>query len=80
MIKNLKIALSSVGLIIAGGVIAAVPVLSTDEVAEKYSKNSSAEELLTIKIKVGGVDVWGENTMPLQPQMADAEARVIVKS
>jgi hypothetical protein len=45
--------LSSVGLITAGGVIAAVPVLSTDVVAAKYSKNRSAEELLTIKIKTG---------------------------
>jgi hypothetical protein len=53
MIKNLKIALSSVGLITAGGVIAAVPVLSTDVVAAKYWKNRSAEELLTIKIKTG---------------------------
>ena len=80
MIKNLKIALSSVGLITAGGVIAAVPVLSTDVVAAKYSKNSIAEELLTIKIKAGGACVWGENMMPLQPKIADAEARVIAKS
>ena len=35
MIKNLKIALFSVGLITAGGVIAAAPVLSTDVVAAK---------------------------------------------
>ena len=35
MIKNLKIALFSVGLITAGGVIAAPPVLSTDVVAAK---------------------------------------------
>jgi len=35
MIKNLKIALFSVGLITAGGVIAAAPILSTDVVAAK---------------------------------------------
>ena len=35
MIKNLKIALFTVGLITAGGVIAAAPILSTDVVAAK---------------------------------------------
>jgi cytochrome c len=35
--------------------------------------------LLTKKIRAGGVGVWGEDMMPPQPQVSDAEARVIAK-
>ena len=49
------------------------------EISAKYAKDSSAEELLTKKIKAGGAGVWGEDMMPPQPQVSDAEARVIAK-
>jgi cytochrome c len=49
------------------------------EISTKYAKDSSAEELLTKKIKAGGAGVWGEDMMPPQPQVSDAEARVIAK-
>jgi cytochrome c len=49
------------------------------EISAKYAKDSSAEELLTKKIKAGGAGVWGEDMMPPQPQVSDVEARVIAK-
>ena len=49
------------------------------EISAKYAKDSSAEELLAKKIRAGGTDVWGEDMMPPQPQVSDAEARVIAK-
>jgi len=48
----------------------------------KYGPNfkvSTAEELLAKKIRAGGTGVWGEDMMPPQPQVSDAEARVIAK-
>mgnify|MGYP000035195657 FL=1 len=49
------------------------------EISAKYAKDSRAEELLIKKIKAGGAGVWGEDMMPPQPQVSDAEARVIAK-
>ena len=49
------------------------------EISAKYAKDCSAEELLTKKIRAGGTGVWGEDMMPPQPQVSDAEARVIAK-
>ena len=49
------------------------------EISAKYAKDSSAEELLAKKIRAGGTGVWGEDMMPPQPQVSDAEARVIAK-
>jgi cytochrome c len=49
------------------------------EISAKYAKVSTAEELLAKKIRAGGTGVWGEDMMPPQPQVSDAEARVIAK-
>ena len=49
------------------------------EVAEKYAGDSSAIEKLAAKIKNGGSGVWGEDMMPPQPQVSDADARQIAK-
>jgi len=44
------------------------------EVAEKYQGDSSALAKLAAKIKAGGTGVWGEDYMPPQPQVSDANA------
>jgi cytochrome c len=49
------------------------------EVAEKYAGDSSVIEKLAAKIKAGGTGVWGEDIMPPQPQVTDADARQIAK-
>ena len=45
------------------------------EVAEKYQGDSTAESKLAAKIKAGGTGVWGEDYMPPQPQVSDADAK-----
>ena len=50
-----------------------------NEVAAKYVNDSQATEKLAIKIKVGGSGVWGEDVMPPQPQLSDADALTLAK-
>ena len=50
-----------------------------NEVAAKYVNDSSAAEKLAIKIKAGGTGVWGEDVMPPQPQLSDADALALAK-
>ncbi|MDP5117401.1 MAG: c-type cytochrome [Burkholderiaceae bacterium] len=45
------------------------------EVAEKYKGDSSVLDKLATKIKAGGTGVWGEDYMPPQPQVSDADAK-----
>ena len=45
------------------------------EVAEKYKGDSTVESKLAAKIKAGGTGVWGEDYMPPQPQVSDADAK-----
>lgn len=47
------------------------------EVAAKYATTNNASEMLAAKIKVGGTGVWGEDIMPPQPQVSDADALAI---
>jgi len=49
------------------------------EVAEKYRGDSSALEKLAAKIKAGGTGVWGEDYMPPQPQVSDANAKTMAE-
>jgi cytochrome c len=49
------------------------------EVAAKYGNSSSAVTKLSAKIKVGGTGVWGEDMMPPQPQVSDAEAKILAE-
>ncbi|NBY53515.1 MAG: cytochrome C biogenesis protein CcsA, partial [Betaproteobacteria bacterium] len=44
------------------------------EVAEKYAGDSGAASRLAAKIKAGGTGVWGEDVMPPQPHVSDADA------
>jgi len=49
------------------------------EVAEKYQGDSTAESKLAVKIKAGGTGVWGEDYMPPQPQVSDADAKSLAQ-
>jgi len=44
------------------------------EVAEKYAGQAGAAKKLAAKIKAGGSGVWGEDMMPPQAQVSDADA------
>jgi len=50
-----------------------------NEVAQKYADESGAAEKLAKKIKAGGTGVWGEDIMPPQAQVTDADARTMAK-
>ncbi len=50
-----------------------------NEVASKYVNVSNAAEKLAKKIKSGGSGVWGEDMMPPQPQLSDADALTLAK-
>lgn len=50
-----------------------------NEIAAKYAGDSSAAARLAAKIKAGGTGVWGEDIMPPQPQVSDADARMIAE-
>jgi cytochrome c len=45
-----------------------------NEVAAKYADEAGAQKTLAAKIKAGGTGVWGEDIMPPQPQVSDADA------
>lgn len=49
------------------------------EVAARYAGDSKAIETLAVKIKAGGSGVWGEEPMPPQAHVSDADARVIAE-
>ena len=49
------------------------------EVAEKYAGEEGAAKKLAAKIKAGGTGVWGEDIMPPQPQVSDADARTMAE-
>ena len=46
-----------------------------DEIPAKYINDASAVAKLAAKIKAGGTGVWGEDYMPPQPQVSDADAK-----
>ena len=50
-----------------------------NEVSRKYLGNKKAATKLAAKIKAGGSGVWGEDMMPPQPQVSDADAMTIAK-
>lgn len=49
------------------------------EVAQKYGNEPGAVQMLAAKIKAGGSGVWGEDIMPPQPQVTDADARTLAE-
>ena len=50
-----------------------------NEVSGKYIGDKTAATKLAAKIKAGGSGVWGEDMMPPQAQVSDADAKTIVK-
>lgn len=46
-----------------------------DEIPAKYVSDTSAVSKLAAKIKAGGSGVWGEDMMPPQPQVSEADAK-----
>ena len=46
-----------------------------DEIPAKYTNDASTVAKLAAKIKAGGTGVWGEDYMPPQPQVSDADAK-----
>jgi len=50
-----------------------------NEIAEKYVGDASAVSKLAAKIKAGGSGVWGEDMMPPQPQVSDADAKTMAE-
>ena len=49
------------------------------EIAAKYADQKNAADVLARKIRRGGTGVWGEDVMPPQPQVSDAEARALAR-
>ena len=49
------------------------------EVAATYAGDASAAAKLAAKIKAGGTGVWGEDIMPPQPHVSDADAKTLAQ-
>jgi cytochrome c len=49
------------------------------DVAAKYADNKDAVALLSTKVIKGGGGVWGAIPMPANPQVNEAEAKVLVQ-
>ena len=50
-----------------------------NEIAGKYAGDAKAVATLAAKIKAGGTGVWGEDIMPPQPQVSDADAKTLAE-
>lgn len=50
-----------------------------NEIASKYGNESNVVDMLAKKIKAGGTGVWGEDVMPPQPQLSEADALILAK-
>ena len=50
-----------------------------NEIAEKYTNDKTAVSKLAAKIKAGGAGVWGEDMMPPQPHVSDADAKTMAE-
>jgi cytochrome c len=50
-----------------------------NEISEKYIDDKSAVTKLATKIKAGGSGVWGDDMMPPQAQVSDADAKTIAE-
>lgn len=50
-----------------------------NEIAARYAGNAGAVAQLAAKIRAGGSGVWGEDMMPPQPQVSEADARTMAE-
>ena len=49
------------------------------EIASKYGNSNSMVATLAVKIKAGGKGVWGEDMMPPQAQVSEADAKTMAE-
>jgi cytochrome c len=49
------------------------------DVARKYDNDSATVAMISKKIQTGGTGVWGEDIMPPQPQVSDADALALAQ-
>ena len=47
--------------------------------AAKYAGQKDAADKLTVKVMKGGAGVWGPVPMPANPQVSEAEAKLLVQ-
>jgi len=52
---------------------------SYKDVAAKYAGQKDAADKLTVKVMKGGAGVWGPVPMPANPQVSEAEAKLLVQ-
>lgn len=52
---------------------------SFKSVAAKYAEDKGADARLAVKIREGGVGVWGQVPMPAQAQVTEAEALTLAR-
>ena len=50
-----------------------------NEVAVRYASDTGAVAKLATKIRAGGTGVWGEDVMPPQPNVSEADARTMAE-
>ena len=50
-----------------------------NEVATRYAGNAGAVAMLATKIRAGGSGVWGEDMMPPQANVSEADARTMAE-
>lgn len=50
-----------------------------NEVAGRYAGQAGAVAMLATKIRAGGSGVWGEDMMPPQPNVSEADARTLAE-
>lgn len=50
-----------------------------NEIGPKYVNDKDAVAKLAKKIRLGGSGVWGEDVMPPQPQVSEADAIALAK-
>lgn len=52
---------------------------SFKDIAGKYGADAGAEARLVLKVQKGSTGVWGPVPMPANPQVSEADARILVK-
>jgi len=51
-----------------------------DAVHKKYEGRKGALDMLVNKVRLGGTGVWGQVAMPPNPQISDADLRLVLKA
>ena len=49
------------------------------EVAKKYASDKEAEAKLVASIRAGGAGKWGPVPMPAQPNLSEADAKILAQ-